>query len=148
MTFLCYFVFEKLKGKDMKKDKTTEFSFILKPSENGIGVFAAHDIKAGTYLRFFGGETESTDVSVVRKKEDVPEFFRQYCVDRGDTLRCPRDFGCMEIGWHLNHSKAPNAYHHNYDYYALRDIKAGEEILIDYNTLEEPKEAKEDYYFK
>jgi SET domain-containing protein len=28
----------------------------------------------------------------------------------------------------------------------LRDIKAGEEITIDYNTLEESEEAKENYY--
>jgi len=128
------------------QNKTTEFSFILNPTEHGVGVFAAHDIKAGTYLRFFGEEAKATGVSVVRKREDIPEFFRQYCLDRGDTLRCPQDFGCMEIGWHLNHSKKPNAHHRNYDYYALRDIKKDEEITIDYNTLEEPEETKEAYY--
>ena len=30
--------------------------------------------------------------------------------------------------------------------YALEDIKAGEEILIDYNCLNEPEHLKEDYY--
>jgi len=108
--------------------------------------FAVHDIKAGTYLRLFGGETETTDVLVLRNKENVPEFFRQYCIDRSETLLCPKDFGCMEVGWYLNHSKTPNAYHRNYNFYALRDIKAGEEITVNYNTLEEPEEAKEDYY--
>jgi SET domain-containing protein len=129
------------------QDKTTEFSFILKPTEHGVGVFAAHDIKAGTYLRLFGNEAdEGVDVSIIRKKEDVPEIFRQYCVDRGDLMRCPSDFGCMEMGWHLNHSKNPNAYHKDYQYFASRDILAGEEIAIDYNSLEESDEAKEDYY--
>ena len=128
------------------QSKTTEFSFVLKNSEHGIGVFAVHDIKAGTYLRVFGAEEDEGDVSVVRKKEDVPEFFRTYCVDRGDTMMCPKDFGCMEIGWHINHSKTPNAHHQNYEFFALRDIKAGEEITIDYNTLEESEDAKEDYY--
>lgn len=127
-------------------ETTTEFSFILKPAKHGIGVFAAHDINKGTYLRFFGEETETTNVSVIRKKDDVPKYFQQYCVNRGDTLVCPRDFGRMEVGWHLNHSKNPNAHHKNYDYYALCDIKGGEEITIDYNTLEEPQEAKEEYY--
>jgi len=121
---------------------------MLKAVEHGIGVFAAHDIKAETYLRFFGEETEvtteATTETVVRKKEDIPEFFRQYCLERGDTLRCPKDFGRMEVGWHLNHSKTPNAYHRNYNFYALRDIKKGEEITIDYNALEEPEETKED----
>ena len=129
------------------QNKTTEFSFILKPAEHGIGVFAVHDIKAETYLRLFGDEeNEKIDVSVIRKKEDVPKFFQQFCVGRGDTLRCPKDFGCMEVGWYLNHSKTPNTYHKNYEYYAIRDIKAGEEITINYNTLEEPKAAKENYY--
>jgi SET domain-containing protein len=127
-------------------NSTSEFSFVLKPSEHGIGVFAFHDIKAGTYLRLFRDETEKEPRSVVRKTEDVPEFFRSFCVGRGDTQLCPSDFGCMEIGWHLNHSKNPNAFHKNYFYYSLKDIKAGEEITIDYNSLEEPEEAKEDYY--
>jgi len=52
----------------------------------------------------------------------------------------------MEFGWFLNHSKKPNAYHKNYEYYALNNIKAGEEITVDYNTLEEPENAKDDYY--
>lgn len=126
---------------------TTEFSFVLKPAEHGIGVFAVHDINAGTYLRFFGNQANSDDISVIRRKKDVPEFFRQYCVSQGDILHCPKDFGRMEIGWYINHSKTPNAYHRDYCYYyALRDIKAGEEITIDYNSLEEPKEEGQDYY--
>ncbi len=128
------------------QNKTTEFSFVLKKSKHGVGVFAAHDIPAKTYLRLFGDEDKPSDVSVIRKKEDVPDFYMQYCSDRGKTLLCPKDFGCMEIGWYLNHSKAPNAYHHNYEFYALCDIKAREEITIDYNALEEPTEAKKDYY--
>jgi SET domain-containing protein len=127
-------------------DKTTEFSFVLKPAKHGVGVFAVHDIRADTYLRVFGSETVETDVSLVRKKEDVPKLFQRYCVDRGDAVFGPKDFGRMEIGWHLNHSRAPNAYHKNYDYYALRDIAAGEEITIDYNSLEEAENAREDYY--
>lgn len=128
------------------KDKTTEFSFVLKKSEHGVGVFAFHNIKANTYLRVFGDEDNPDDVSVVRKKEDVPEFFRSYCVDRGETMECPRDFGCMEIGWFINHSKTPNAYVRNREFYALRDILDGEEITVDYNCLHEPEEAKVDYY--
>ena len=128
------------------RNETTEFSFILKSTKHGIGVFGVHDIKKDTYLRLFANELLSGDVSILRKKEDVPEIFRQYCIDRPQGIICPRDFGCMEIGWHLNHSKTPNAYHRNYIYYALRDIKAGEEITIDYNTLKEPEENKENYY--
>lgn len=126
------------------QNKTTEFSFVLKKSEYGVGVFATHNIKSDTYLRVFGDEDNPNDVSVVRKKEDVPEFFRSYCVDRGETMECPKDFGCMEVGWFINHSKTPNAYIRNREFYALRDISTDEEITIDYNSL--PEEVKEDYY--
>jgi SET domain-containing protein len=127
------------------KDKTNEFSFILKPAKYGIGVFAAHDIKTGTYLKLFHEENEPS-VGMERKKKDVPKYFRQYCLDRGEMLWAPKDFGRMEIGWHLNHSKTPNAINRNYKYYAQRDILEGEEITIDYNSLEEPENAKADYY--
>lgn len=127
-------------------NKTSEFSFILKPSKYGVGVFAAHDISKGVHLRLFGDEDKMGDVSVLRKKTDIPEFFREYCVDRGDEMRCPADFGCMEMGWFLNHSKDPNAYHKNYEFYAMRDIFEGEEITINYNSLEEPEDSKESYY--
>jgi hypothetical protein len=124
--------------------KTTEFSFILKPSPHGIGVFAVHDIARGTPLRLFPGRKGGG--YKVRTKKEVPETFRKYFIDRGETLSGPNDLGCMEIGWHLNHSADPNARHRDYEYYALRDINAGEEITIHYNSLEEPEEAKEDYY--
>ncbi|OGD24006.1 hypothetical protein A2Z10_02065 [Candidatus Azambacteria bacterium RBG_16_47_10] len=130
------------------ESKTTEFSFILKASDHGVGVFVVHGIKAETFLRVFGDENNPSDVSIVRKKEDVPEFFRQYCVDRGDVMGCPKDFGCMEVGWFINHSKIPSAHVRDREYYALRDILAGEEITIDYNSLNEPEETKKDYYKK
>lgn len=129
------------------KNKTDEFSFLLKPAKHGIGVFAAHGIQKDTYLRLFREENE-TSRGTNRRKDSVPEVFQQYCLDRGDSLRCPQDFGRMEVGWHLNHSKEPNAYHNDYNYFALRDILEGEEITIDYNSLEEPEEAKAYYYKK
>jgi SET domain-containing protein len=128
------------------RDVTDEFSFILKPSSHGIGVFAVHDIKNGTYLRLFGNEKLLENKTRTMNKKDVPEIFQDYCIDRGKTLICPEDFGYMPVGWYLNHSKEFNAIHKNYNWYASRDIVAGEEILIDYNSLEEPDEARKDFY--
>jgi SET domain-containing protein len=56
----------------------------------------------------------------------------------------------MYIGWYLNHSKAPNA---DWDddlagYVSVREIAAGEEILIDYDLFEEPHDKKEGFYRK
>jgi SET domain-containing protein len=123
---------------DSMLDLTTEFSFILKPSSHGVGVFAVHGIRAGTYLRLFGDSQKTVSL---RNADDVPELFREFCVDLGGALCSPSDFGCMAIGWYLNHSTTPNAQQTNYVYFASRDISTGEEITIDYSTLKEPAEG-------
>lgn len=127
------------------KETTNEFSFILKPAEHGVGVFALHDIKKGTHLRLFVDEETTKHEARVMKKEGVPEAFQGHCLDRGETMVCPPDFGAMPIGWYINHSAEsniepgpnPNS-HRRYRWYASRDIRAGEELLINYNALEEP----------
>src|SRR3989344_5915922 len=129
----------------MEENKTTEFSFVLKPSGTGVGVFAAHAISAGTYLRLFG--TDDGNEEMLRDKKDVPVAFQGYVLDRPEEkVLAPRDFGQMHIGWYLNHSVSPNAEHKDLRWYSARDITEGEEILIDYNTLGEPDAAREAYY--
>ncbi|KKR11632.1 MAG: hypothetical protein UT41_C0008G0005 [Candidatus Wolfebacteria bacterium GW2011_GWC2_39_22] len=128
--------------------KTNEFSFVLKVSAHGIGVFATEDIESGSFLRLFGSDElfEKSEGDTKRNKKDVPEIFWSNCIDMGDYLICPRDFGNIPVGWYVNHSKAPNAEHGQFNWYASRDISAGEEILIDYNTFNEPETSKEDFY--
>jgi SET domain-containing protein len=52
----------------------------------------------------------------------------------------------MSIGWYLNHSDQPNAAHRRYVYFALKAIRKGEEVTMDYRTLNEasssPKSRK------
>jgi hypothetical protein len=130
-------------------NETNEFSFMLRPSEHGVGVFVTHNISEGSHLRVFG------DTNPVRflKREDVPEMFWDWCASKGETLICPPDFGYMPIGWYLNHSNTPNARHDSKEdtgaygmWHASRDIQAGEEITINYNELEEPEDQRKDYY--
>ena len=129
------------------KEETNEFSFVLKPSPHGVGVFATHAIKKGTPLRLFGDEKLYTDTVRILEKHSVPLSFQDHCIDRGELLHCPKDFGCMQIGWYLNHSKQKsNAVHREYDWYASRDISEGEEIIVDYNSLHEPQNAHDSYY--
>jgi len=132
-------------------DTTNEFSFILKPSKYGIGVFATHNIKKGTHLRLLGDKKDYVRILNRNDLKNKDKTFSSYCVADGDKLICPEDFGKMEIGWFINHSKKnPNSYfsQDDYQYYALRDIKKSEEILIDYNKFDEPEKYKEEYYEK
>lgn len=126
---------------------TNEFSFVVKPAEFGVGVFATHDIAQGTHLRLFVDEDTTVHESRILEKTGVPESFHGHCLDRGDTMVCPPDFGALPIGWYVNHSDTPNAApgenpnpHRKYRWYALRDIKEGEEVLFNYSALEEPGE--------
>ena len=113
----------------MLATKTDEFSFLLKPSTiEGVGVFAAHNIKQGTRLRLFWAK----EMRVLKK---VAPQFRRYGIKTGNLHHYPQNFGRMSIGCYLNHSTQPNAFHKDYIYYASRAIKKGEEILIDYGTL-------------
>ncbi|MGE3534843.1 MAG: SET domain-containing protein [Parachlamydiales bacterium] len=133
----------------------SEFSFMLQPSPlGGVGVFATHDIPAGTLL--FNQNFELRTMKV----KDVPAALLKYCIYISDEeCLCPERFDRMEIGWYINHSSTPNIARKNRvsnaeavknikerTVHAVRDIKAGEEILIDYNCLDEPEHMKEDYY--
>lgn len=118
-------------------DRTDEASFLLRPSRHGVGVFAAHAIRAGTYLRLYADP--EAEISRRVRRCEVPGEFIKYCLEVDDehVIR-PNDFGHMELVWYLNHSPTPNAGHCDYRYHALRDIEAGEEITIDYATVDRP----------
>lgn len=135
----------------------SEVSFILKPSSiDRIGVFAVHDIAAGTLL-----VNQGHKIRILKTKE-VPAEFVKYCTYINDEeCVCPERFDHLEIGWFINHSKTPDiasdtsALTHfdvrsgsvpAYSFYALKDIKAGDEIVIDYAYLNEPEQLKDDFY--
>lgn len=142
--------------KNSNAQEWSEFSFILKPSPlGGIGIFATHDIAAGTLV--FNAPYKLRIVKI----KDIPAPFLQYCIYiNNDECLAPDRFDCMGIGWYTNHSATPNIAKRgpikdengNYDpdteVYAIKDIKAGDEILIDYNTFDEPEHLKEDYFRK
>lgn len=141
----------------MTTHQYSEFSLVLKPSSvEGIGVFTTHDIPIGTTIL-----TESFALRRL-KNTDVPEDLIKYCTLINDE-ECvgPERFDRLEIGWFINHSATPNIArepaHFSKEeiestkprpFVTLRDIKAGEEIFVDYNYLNEPEHLKEDYYKK
>lgn len=124
----------------------SEFSFILKPSLlSGIGVFATHDIPAGTILCGTGLTTRTMKI------KDIPADFVKFCIFIDDeNCFVPKRFDHMEIGWFINHSNTPNIATSGIksQLCAITNIKAGDEILIDYNQLGEPEHLKEDFYKK
>jgi SET domain-containing protein len=108
------------------------FPLILAASKiHGVGVFATRRIKPGERLPLFSREK----IPLV-PLESIPRVFRRYCVAEGKKKAwCPANFGRMSIGWYLNHSKRPNVRHKKNRFSAAREIKSGEELTIDYRTL-------------
>ena len=110
----------------------------LKPSTiEGVGVFTDYAIRKGADLegalfakddfRFWKrGQTTARERKLLKRYAAIitPEGFHG-----------PKNLNQMSIGWYLNHSKTPNVGHINWFYIALRDIKPGEELVMDYDTL-------------
>jgi SET domain-containing protein len=49
----------------------------------------------------------------------------------------------MDVAWYLNHSRMPNVAVANaeaLDFVTLREIKAGEELTVDYDTIDGRRE--------
>ena len=115
--------------------------FRLRPSTiegAGVGVFATTDIPRGTVLReLFAPDDVRRLTWTEFAALDVPSDVKENFVTRYET-ECfvPACFNRISVGWYLNDSEEPNLAHDaNYDYYALRAIAAGEELLIRYDDL-------------
>lgn len=122
-------------------------SFILRPSTikgAGVGIFALHDIPAGTPLPLFSPDFKEELVDI----DSVPEPLRVYCLDQPDgKMLCPTPFNRLDIGHYINHSRDPNvSWSEQGGHIARRDIKKDEELFADYRELDEPKELWEAYY--
>ena len=121
-----------------------ECLFMLKPSTiEGVGLFAATDIPKGTVVPSY-----QQFCTRILKISEVPKEFIKYCVFLNDTeCACPERFDLMPVGCYINHSDQPNLVQHSpTTRITIRDISAGEEILVDYTELDEPEELKEEYY--
>ena len=78
---------------------------------------------------------------------EVRRLYEDFCVikDGGKLYGGPKNFNVLTVGWYLNESKTPNvAPDDKFEFYALRDIKVGEELTLDYSTFgEEPVKWKQ-----
>jgi hypothetical protein len=123
----------------------------LAPSKihkGGIGVFAIKDIEKGTPL--FGGDNE--EMLWVKESEfkqtaiAIRRLYRDFSVFKKESglFGCPTDFNRLTISWYLNEPKPsdkPNVHCKNYDFYASREIKAGDELTVDYSKYSDPMPA-------
>ena len=128
----------KLNGVDAKDLPHYEVYTRLAPSGiHGVGVFAIRDIKKDTAI-FYGDNLHMEWVEMNRLGDltsEVKKLYEDFAVVKDRTYGCPKNFNLMTVSWYLNESKTPNVRcGENYQFYALRDIRKGEELTVDYDT--------------
>jgi SET domain-containing protein len=129
----------------MKRRKTTHLPHYrvytrIKPSKlHGVGVFAITAIKKDSPI-FYNDDAKIVWVNRRELKglpREIRRLYEDFCTqkDKGNLYGCPKNFNLMTIAWYVNHSRRPNVYcSKDYNFYALRGIKPGEELTVDYNT--------------
>jgi len=130
--------------KALLQELTGNTYVMIKPSPvDGIGVFALIDIPKGCRDMFSTGignwiEVPRTEI------ENLPAHARTlvetYCLFDNDNYFVPEHgFKVMDLVNFLNHSEEPNIISINDGEFfeTIRDIKAGEELLINYGEIVE-----------
>jgi SET domain-containing protein len=117
---------------------------MLKPSPvAGIGVFAIQDIPKGCRDMFSKPDKNDQWISVSREEvaslpPHAKHLIENYCLYDEQNYFIP-DYGFkkIDVSLFLNHADTPNVMsieEGNY-FEAIRDIKAGEELFIDYGQI-------------
>jgi hypothetical protein len=107
---------------------------------HGIGVFAIRTIRKGSKL--FPGDVDEMvwieEDELWRLPKKVRQLYDDFAVLKDERYGCPISFNRLTPSWYLNNSKTPNVRcDENYDFVALRIIKPGEELTVDYSTYSE-----------
>lgn len=113
---------------------------------HGVGVIAISDIPKDTYV-FDGDKSEMVwvtekEIEPFTLPSEIQKLYQDFCViiTEGGIKKygCPTNFNNMSISWYLNNSKNPNVgCDQEYNFFTLRNIQAGEELTVDYNTYSE-----------
>lgn len=119
----------------------------LKPSKiHGIGVFAILPIRKGAEV--FAEDNAPivwVDAQIVNQlSRAIRDIYEDFAIVKGARYGVPKHLDTLSTSWYLNHSGTPNvAADRNFRFRALRNIRSGEELTVDYRTYSDnPKGAK------
>lgn len=130
--------------KELLHELAADTWVMIKPSPiEGIGVFAIQDIPKGCRSMFSRPSEDENWIPVSKKElENLPAhskaLIENYCLYEEENYFLP-DYGFkkMDLVNFLNHADIPNIRSINDGEYfeALRDIKQGEELFVDYGEI-------------
>ena len=127
------------------KDLANTWCKIAPSKIQGVGVFAIRNIPKGTHP-FAIGQDDWIDVDKKELKnipKEVRSLIDTYCLSIKNKYTLPHyGFKIWDMVVFLNHSKHPNviSIDDGNDFETIKPIKMGDELLIDYNTLDDSVE--------
>jgi hypothetical protein len=127
--------------RDVKSDSPHRGVYVrIKPSKvhaGGVGVVAIMSIPKNT--KIFAEENEEVtwiEKRTLPKRIALRKMYDDFAIIKGERYGCPVSFNRLTPAWFMNDSKRPNTRcDENYDFYTTRQIRAGEELTIDYSTF-------------
>jgi SET domain-containing protein len=131
-----------MKKQALLKDLHHDTYVMIQPSKvHGIGVFAIRDIPKGTkdlFSKGFGDWIKVSKEEVEQMPKHSKDLIENHCLFDEDHYYVPEyGFKMVDLVIYLNHSETPNVISVNEGEYfeAIRDIKVGEELFVDYGTI-------------
>jgi len=131
--------------KELFKDlKENTYCRIRSSKVSGVGVFAIKKIPKGTWI--FKSCTPNSFHRFSKKElEELPAKVKEYVLDmcrcEGNCYYYVPKYGMnnIDISYFVNHSKKPNlgTKKEKDNFFALRNIKSGEELFTDYQCFSE-----------
>lgn len=116
----------------------------IKPSSvHGVGVFAIRDIPKGTnpFLGHRPAKWRGVAYHDIYENPQIPsevvEYVDAMCSGRNEMLFVPSySLNAIDTYYYINHSDSPNMGGplDSNEFVALRDIKKGEELFVDYHA--------------
>ena len=114
-------------------------TFVAPSRIHGLGLFASKPIKSGTKMWVF-----DKDVNIILPAEKLASL-HPIALDKVKRHSYVNKDGFVILSFdgsqYINHSEDPNMVDYDYECFALRDIKAGEEITVNY-YFSEPKASQ------
>ena len=126
---------------ELLRDLANTFIGLAPSPLHGIGVFALTAIPAGTGSLF--APPQEWPALPLERLAELPAHARKlidtYCLQDDDFAYLPpHGFRVLDMVMYLNHSDTPNLKQVNAgdDFITLREVAEGEELTLDYGTLE------------
>lgn len=110
---------------------------------SGVGVFAIMRIPKGTNIfQYDNSETVDININEIANIDDgLKKLYDDFSIISNGNYTCPKNFNNLTVAWYLNDSDESHPANvscdDQYNFWAIRDIEKGEELLVDSSKYSE-----------